>query len=71
MSEKEPLEDVVRRFKRGGLEFAMMTPPGIVKLGAPQVRQSPRTKSQVQMIVEESSSEQEEEIHMTTVYISP
>ena len=37
MSEKEPLEDVVRRFKRGGLESAMATLPRVVKLGAPQV----------------------------------
>ena len=57
MSEKEPLEDVVRRFQRGGLESAMTTPPRVVKLGAPQVRKTPRMKSQAQ-IVEESSSEQ-------------
>ena len=35
----------------------MMTPPRVVKLGAPQVRQTPRMKSQAQ-IVEESIPEQ-------------
>ena len=46
----------------------MMTPPRVVKLGAPQVRQTPRMKSQAQ-IVEDSSPDQEEEVHMATVYI--
>ena len=54
MSEKEPLEDVVRRFQPGGLESSMTTPPRFVKLGAPQVRQMPRMKTQAQ-IVEDSS----------------
>ena len=46
----------------------MTTPPGVVKLGAPQVRQTPRMRSQAQ-IVEESNLEQEEEVHMAIVYI--
>ena len=70
MSEKEPLEDVVRRFQRGSLESAMTTPPRVVKLGAPQVKMTPRMKSQAQ-IVEESIPEHEEEVHMETVYIVP
>ena len=57
MSEKEPLEDIVRQFQRGGLESAMMTPPRVVKLGAPQVRQTPRMRSQDE-IIEDSSSKQ-------------
>ncbi len=32
MSDQEPLEDIIRRFRCGGLEFAMATPPRIVKL---------------------------------------
>ena len=70
MSEKEPLEDVVRRFKRGGLNFTMTMPPRIVKLGATQVRKMLRTRTQAQL-VEDSSSEHEEEVHMATVYIVP
>ena len=46
MSEKEPLEDIVRWFQRGGLESTMTRPPRVVKLGAPQVRQMPRMRSQ-------------------------
>ena len=48
----------------------MTTPPMIVKLGATQVRQTPRMRTQAQ-IVEESSPEQEEEVHMATEYIVP
>ena len=48
----------------------MMTPPRVVKLGAPQVRQMPRMKIQDQ-IVEESIPEEEEEVHMEIVYIVP
>ena len=68
MSEKEPLEYIVRRFQRGGLESAMTMPPKVVKLGVPQVRQPPRMRSKAQ-IVEESSLECEEEVHMATTYI--
>ena len=50
MFEKEPLEDVVRRFQRGGLESAMTTPPKGVKIGTSQVRQLPRMRSQAQDI---------------------
>ena len=48
----------------------MTTLPRVVKLGAPQVRKTPRMRSQAQ-IVEDSSPEQEEEVHMATVYIVP
>ena len=47
-----------------------MTPPRVEKLGAPQVKQMPRMKSQAQ-IVEESNLEHEEEVHMAIVYIVP
>ena len=70
MSEKEPLEDIVRRFQSGGLRSVMTMPPRVVKLSAPQVKQMPRMRSQAQ-IVEESSPEQEEEVHMAIVYIVP
>ena len=53
MSEKEPLEDIVRRFQSGGLSSVMTMLPRVVKLGAPQVRQMLRMRSQAQ-IVEES-----------------
>ena len=46
----------------------MTTLPRVVKLGAPQVRQTLRMSSQAQ-IVEESSPKHEEEVHMATVYI--
>ena len=68
--ETEPLEDIVQIFQRGGLVSAMTTPPKVVKLGTSQVRQPPRMRSQAQ-IVEESSPEQEEEVHMATEYIVP
>ena len=70
MSEKEPLEDIVQWFKHGGLDFTMTMPPRIVKLGATQVRQMPRMRTQAQ-IVEDSNSEHEEEVHMAIVYIFP
>ena len=57
MSEKEPLEDIVRRFQHGGLESVMTMSPRVVKLGAPQVIQIPRMRTQAQ-IVEESRPEQ-------------
>ncbi len=67
MLDLEPFEDVVRRFRRGGLEFTMATPPRIMKLtsSAPS-RQSPRTRG---MQVEEHAFE--EEFHLAVVYISP
>ena len=34
LSEEEPLEDIVRWFQSAGLQYAMATPPKVVKLGA-------------------------------------
>ena len=48
----------------------MTTPPRVVKLGTSQVRHPPRMRSQAH-IVEESSTEQEEEVHMAIEYIVP
>ena len=48
----------------------MATPPRVVKLGAPQVRQTPRMRIQAH-IVEDSIPEQEEEFHTAIVYIVP
>ena len=44
--------------------------PGLWNKGLPQVRKTTRKKSQAQ-VLEDSSSEQEEELHMETVYIVP
>ena len=48
----------------------MTMPPKVVKLGTSQARQPPKMRSQAQ-IAEESSLEQEEEVHMATLYIVP
>ena len=77
----EPFEDVLHRFQRGGLEFAM-TSPAVkkgkkVSAGSPSKRQSPRTLANMEYI-ENSSSETEsqgeqlqEEVEVTIAYFPP
>ena len=75
----EPFEDVLQRFRRGGLEFAMTSPAKKgkkVAAGSPSTRQSPRTLANMEHIENSSSKESEEqelpkEVEITPIYFPP
>ena len=69
LAEDEPLDVLLKRFKRTGLAALMTTPVRNVQPSPSQTRTPPQTRSQSQL-PEESSSGQEEDIVNAADYLT-